>query len=146
MTRRTLAVAAAVLMLLPAAMLHADDAGKGDKDLDGDWEIKSVLTGGQEPPADAPKPEATIAGDSLSLKIGDKTITAKIKVDPTKTPKTMDIIMEEGPHKGEAGKAIYEVKGDELRICHREPGQDRPTEFVSKEAGDTLVVWKRVKK
>ena len=145
MTRRTLAVAA-VLMLLPVTMLHADDAVKGDKALDGEWEIMSVLHGGKEPPADAPKPSATIKGDALTLKIGDKTITGKIKVDPTKTPKAMDITFEEGPHKGEVAKAIYEVKGDELRICHREAGQDRPTEFASKEASETLVVWKRVKK
>jgi uncharacterized protein (TIGR03067 family) len=58
----------------------------------------------------------------------------------------MDITFEEGPHKGEVMKAIYEVKGDELRICHGEAGQDRPRAFTSKAAGETLVVWKRVKK
>jgi uncharacterized protein (TIGR03067 family) len=146
MTRRTLTTAAALLLCLPAAMLHADDAVKGDKDLDGDWEIKSVLHGGKEPPAAAPKPSATINGDAIRLKFGDKTVTAKIKVDPTKTPKAMDITFEEGPHKGDVIKAIYEVKDDELRICHREAGQDRPTEFASNEAGEMLAVWKRTKK
>jgi hypothetical protein len=73
-----------VLLLLPVAILYAADAVKGDKELGGDWEIKSMLHGGKEPPADAPKPEATIKVTALSLKIGDKTITAKIKSRPHK--------------------------------------------------------------
>jgi uncharacterized protein (TIGR03067 family) len=146
MTKRTLAIAAAVLLLLPAAMLHAVDAAKGDKDLDGEWEIKSALRGSKEPPADAPKPSLTIRGDALSLVIGDNTAKANIKADPSKSPKEIDITLEAGPHKGETIKAIYEVKGDEMRVCHGEAGQDRPTEFASKAAGETLAVWKRAKK
>ena len=144
--RRTFPAAAALLLLLPAALLRADDAPKGDKELDGEWEIKSLLRGGKEPPEDAPKPSATIKGDQLILKFGDKEYKTTFQVDPTKTPKTMDVKMEEGPHKGETMKAIYEVKGDELRLCHDEPGKDRPTEFTSKEPGEVLAVWKRVKK
>ncbi len=58
MARRTLAMAVAVLLLLPAAILRAADAVKSDVDkgLDGEWEIKSALRGGKEPPADTSKP------------------------------------------------------------------------------------------
>ncbi len=146
MTRRTLTLSAAVLLMLPAALLRADDASKGDKNLEGEWEIKSALFGGKEPPEDAPKPSATIKGDTLTLKIGDKSFQTKFKADPSKTPKTLDMTMEEGPNKGEVIKAIYELKGDELRICHGATGKDRPTEFASKDEGDVLAVWKRVKK
>ena len=145
MPRSILTASALALLVLPAGLLRADDA-KGDKDLDGQWEIKSMLRGGKEPPEDAPKPELTVKGDVLTVKIGDRTFQATVQADPTKTPKTIDMTLSEGPHKGETVKGIYEVKGDELRVCHGEPGADRPTEFASKGEGEVLGVWKRVKK
>jgi uncharacterized protein (TIGR03067 family) len=146
MTRRTLAMAAVLLMLTPAAFLRGADAPKSDKDLEGDWEIKSAVRGGKEPPADAPKPAMTIQGDVVTIKIADSTIKATFKADPAKKPKAFDMTPDDGPHKGEVIKAIYELKGDELRVCHGEPGQDRPTEFTGKDADKFLIVWKRAKK
>ena len=143
---RTLTMTAVVLMFLPAALLRGADAPKGDKSLDGEWEIKSALRGGKEPPADAPKPMLTIEGDKVTVKIGDMTMKATLKADPDKKPKALDMTPEDGPHKGEVIKAIYEVKGDELRVCHGAPGSDRPTEFASKDPGEILAVWTRLKK
>lgn len=146
MTRRTLTAAAAMFLLLPAALLRADDAPKGDKALDGDWEVKSALRGGKEPPADAPKLSVSIQGEAVTMKIGASTVKATFKAYPDKKPKAYDMTPEDGPHKGETIKGIYEVTGDELRVCHGGPGQDRPTEFSGKDDDKFLVVWKRVKK
>jgi uncharacterized protein (TIGR03067 family) len=146
MMRRTLTAAAALLLLLSAAMLHADNAVKGDKDLDGDWEVKSALKGGKEPPADAPKLSLTIQGDVVTMKIGPSTLKAAFKAYPDKKPKAFDMTPEDGPHKGETIKGIYEVTGDEFRVCHGDPGQERPTEFSGKDDDKFLIVWKRVKK
>jgi uncharacterized protein (TIGR03067 family) len=43
-------------------------------------------------------------------------------------------------------KGIYELEGDTLKLCTRDPGQDRPKEFTAKEgSGNTLTVYKRKK-
>jgi uncharacterized protein (TIGR03067 family) len=145
MTRRTLGLAV-VFLLTSTALLRADDAAKGDKSLDGEWEVKSALRGGQEPPADSPKLSLSIQGDVAVMKIGKSTIKAKFKADPDKKPKAYDLTAEEGPHKGETIKGIYEVNGDELRVCHGKPGDERPAEFSGKEEDRFLITWKRLKK
>ena len=145
--RTTTACALAVLLILPAALIRADDAPKGDKDLDGDWEMVSAVRGGQPlPQPEAGKPVLTIKGDTATLKLGDKMSKATIKVDASKTPKTIDITAVEGDAAGMTMLGIYEVKGDELRMCRDDPGKDRPKELVSKEgSGATLAAFKRVK-
>jgi len=146
MTRRILT--AAVLLLLPAVPLRAADAPAGTKELQGTWEaVASVRDGKDQPPDKGGMIVAMIEGDALTLKIGDQTRTATLKVDATKTPPTMDVLMEDGPQKGKTMKAIYQIKDDELKVCHGEPGADRPTEISSKEgSGLTVVTFKRVKK
>ena len=65
------------------------------------------------------------------------------KIDPTKTPKTLDYSFTKGPVKGMTSLAIYELKDDTFTVSAAEPGKDRPTELSSK--GNTLVVHKRKK-
>ena len=140
---------ASVLLLIPAALLCAADAPKGDKDLDGDWEQMSLIRDGQE--AQAPvdgKTLLTVKGDSADLTEGSRTHSVAIKVDTSKTPRQIDMTPSEGPNKGQTALGIYEVKGDEVHICFTRPGgKDRPTELASKEgSGLTLITLKRVKK
>jgi len=91
----------------------------------------------------------TITGDSLTFRLsdgGDRAGSkATFKVDTTKTPHTIDMFPQDGSEKGKVSLGIYEVKGDELRLCHAGPGLDRPTEFSSGERR-TVMVFKRVKK
>ena len=48
--------------------------------------------------------------------------------------------------KGKTILAIYEFKGDTLRICYDLAGKNRPTEFAAtKENGCFLVVYQRAK-
>ena len=148
MLRRTLtATALALLPFLPAALLRADDAPKGDKDLDGSWELVSTVRDGKEMPPQDKKFVLTIKGESVTVKVGEDSHEATIKADPSKTPKALDLTFGDGPQKGKTAKAIYEVKGDELRVCHGDPDADRPTELASKEgSGLMLATLKRVKK
>ena len=146
MTPPSLTIAGAVLLFTLAILLRAGHAPKGGKELDGEWEMKSVVRGGKEAAADEPKASWTIQGDALTLRVGARSVKVAIKADPSKTPRAIDVTPEEGPHKGEVMKAIYESNGEELRTCHGKPGKDRPTEFASKEEGDVLPVWTPVKK
>ena len=69
------------------------------------------------------------------------------KLDPSKSPKTIDVMMTEGLKKGAVMLGIYEIDGDTLRVCFDEEGKKRPTEFKSPAGSQTFVnVHKRAKK
>ena len=53
-------------------------------------------------------------------------------LDTDKTPKAMDIKGTNGPNKGKTILAIYELKGDTLRVCYDLSGKARPSEFETK--------------
>ncbi len=71
----------------------------------------------------------------------------KLKLDATKTPRTMDAANTEGPSKGIVQKAIYEIKGDTMTAVFAKPGADRPAEFKTKEGSEqSLIRYERTKK
>jgi hypothetical protein len=71
MLRRTLRVSLAIALFMPI-LLRADDAPKGDKDLEGDWELVShVYDGKDSPPAPVKDTVLTFKGDGLTTKTGD---------------------------------------------------------------------------
>jgi uncharacterized protein (TIGR03067 family) len=57
--------------------------------------------------------------------------TRAYTLDSTSKPKGMSITGTEGPNIGKTYPAIYELKGDMLRICYDLSGAKRPTEFKS---------------
>jgi len=87
-----------------------------------------------------------IMGDKLTIKHSGKTKSeVTIKIDPTKTPKTMNLSSLE--LKSQARKtleAIYRLEDDTLTICSRPEGMERPSEFTT---GDSAIIftYKRVK-
>jgi uncharacterized protein (TIGR03067 family) len=87
----------------------------------------------------------------LTLHAKGEVIKGTFKIDPSKTPKEMDLTITESDdpkEKGQAFLAIYAVDGDTLKICTGEPGHKRPAAFLEKEgedSGNTYVVFKRAK-
>ena len=70
----------------------------------------------------------------------------KVKLDPTTSPKLFDITVGDGIQKGAVMEGIYELKGDEFKVCAKVLGNERPTEFASPEgASVVLVIFKREK-
>jgi uncharacterized protein (TIGR03067 family) len=58
------------------------------------------------------------AGDKFTVKKGDKVIQAGTqKLVPSKSPKTLDVMVTEGLKKGAVMLGIYEIDGDTLRVC-----------------------------
>ena len=145
---RMLAAIALAVHLTSAALLYADDPPKGDKDLDGTWEQTAVVHEGEDQPAaGGDKLVVTIMGDSITFTVGKDVETGKLKIDAGKKPKVADLVPGDGPQKGITIPGVYEIKGDELRVCSSDPGKDRPTELSSKKSsGWTLTTLKRVKK
>ncbi len=67
------------------------------------------------------------------------------KIDPSQTPRQLDFTP---PKEQKPILAIYEIKGDELKVCIRHGGSDkgRPTEFASTPGSElVLIVFKKQK-
>jgi len=116
--------------------------------LQGEWTMVSGSADGQPMPDDMLKQMKRVCkGDETTTTMGGQLfIKAKITLDPSKTPKTIDYVMLDGFTKGKTQLGIYEVDGDTFKSCLAAPGAERPTDFTSK-PGDrrTLSVWKRQK-
>jgi uncharacterized protein (TIGR03067 family) len=109
------------------------DLEKEVKKFQGAWTIESSITGGKEiHPAELKRFIVIFEGDKHTLKMGDEVYQVGTqKLDPTKSPKTIDVTMTEGPNKGMVMLGIYEFDGDTLKACFDPQGKKRPTEFKS---------------
>jgi uncharacterized protein (TIGR03067 family) len=135
-----------------AAAVFADDAAdKKDKEkLQGSWAAVSGEKEGKEDP-EAKEHTLVFQGDKFSIKRGDKVfVQGTFKIDASKSPKTMDIEISEGPDnvKNKKAQAIYSLDGDDLTWCVAEPGSgERPEKLATKEGvTHMLVKLKREKK
>lgn len=124
------------------------DVEKELKKFQGTWTFESVVAGGKKVPADAFKGVTiTFEGDKYTVQKGDEVIQAATqKLDPSKSPKALDVTVAEGPNKGTVILGIYEISGDTLKVCFDPEGKQRPTQFKSASGSQTLVVHKRAKK
>ncbi|GAC1316114.1 MAG: hypothetical protein NVSMB14_15590 [Isosphaeraceae bacterium] len=75
------------------------------------------------------------------------TLEGQIAVDAKKSPKEIDWIKFTGPDGNDIpdNKGIYEINGDEWKVCNGGPGNDRPKEFKEEGEQQQVVVFTRVK-
>lgn len=80
-----------------------------------------------------------------TVKLGGEVIWRGVsRIDPSKSPKTIDFRPTEGADVGETFFGIYEISGDIRRLCYAEAGKERPAEFSAKKgSGYLLVTFKR---
>jgi uncharacterized protein (TIGR03067 family) len=142
---------ALMIALAAISSVWADENEAIKKDLallQGEWSMVSGSADGQPMPEEMRKQMKRVCkGDETTTTMaGRPFIKAKISIDPSKKPKTIDYDMSDGVTKGKKQLGIYEVDGDTFKSCFAKPGAERPTDFTSK-AGDghTLSVWKREK-
>jgi uncharacterized protein (TIGR03067 family) len=130
----------------------ADDKAKLEKEareFQGTWTFESSVTGGEALPADHLKMFIVIfEGNKHTVKKGDEVIQVGTqKLDPSKSPNTIDVTMLVGPYKGTVMLGIYEIDANTLKVCFDPEGKKRPTEFKSAPGSKNFVnVHKRVKK
>jgi uncharacterized protein (TIGR03067 family) len=146
--RTTLLIALAVTAI---SIVWAEDNEATKKDiaqLQGEWlMVSGTADGFPIPPDMIPNSKRVCKGDELTAIVGGQLVMkAKITIDPSKKPKTIDYDVIDGPTKGKKHLGIYELDGDTLKSCFGAPGAERPTDFTSK-PGDkcTSTVWKRAK-
>ena len=130
----------------------ADDKADLEKEVrkfQGAWKFESSETGGKELPAsELAGLILTFEGDKHTVKKGNEMVQVGTqKLDPSKSPKAIDVTLTEGVNKGAVMLGIYEINGDTLKVCFDAAGKKRPTEFKSAPGSETFVnVHKRVKK
>jgi uncharacterized protein (TIGR03067 family) len=138
----------ALAILIAGLSIAADnlkETAEELKKLEGTWVVESIVRDPREKHADQGKGiRCIIKGENVMVKVPGEEKPAgglRIKIDPTKMPKAMDV-QPEGEK--DAIAAIYEVKGDTVRVCGAPHGKARPTAFASEPgSGHTLFVLKR---
>jgi len=146
--RRVILIGLAAVTAAPVWAAENEAVKKDLSQLQGEWSMVSGSADGQPVPDVMVKQMKRVCkGDeTTTTRAGQLFFKAKITIDPSKKPKTIDYQMTDGFTKGQKQLGIYEVEGDTFRSCFGKPGAERPTDFTSKPGdGRTLSVWKRNK-
>jgi uncharacterized protein (TIGR03067 family) len=128
--------------------LHGTRRELPDNDeLQGVWVATAMEINGKPAPAkDVERTRFTFKGDRLlvrGFKDDMREVECSYKNRPTRTPRQIDIVVS-----GKTLAGIYQVEGDQLRICYENGGtaRNRPTKFAtSKEQELVLIAFKREK-
>lgn len=126
------------LVLSFNAGLSQEDAIQAElKKLDGTWNVTALESAGIKLPDNYLKQENmafVFKSDKMTVKKGTQTVTdSTVKIDPAKSPKTLDATATDGMGKGKTILIIYELTGDSLKIARYLPGTTgRPSGFDDK--------------
>jgi len=138
----------AIALLIAADLPKDDTAGKELKDFQGTWVLVSADRDGKKVP-EGKGVKLRIEGNRYSLTQESSAVIGhrgSFVLDPAKKPKATDVSVAEGPDKGKTFLGIYELSGDDYKVCFAPAGKDRPKDFSSKAgSGYILQVWKREK-
>jgi uncharacterized protein (TIGR03067 family) len=137
----------AVFVLATTGIALADDkAPAGDlAKLQGKW--KGTIGQGELEVTVEIK-DTTVTASYVSGQGENVSLKGKLKVDDKAQPKTVDWVEFKRDNGDEMpdNLAIYELSGDEWKICNGGPGNPRPTEFKNGDDGQpSLITLKRVK-
>ena len=141
----------ASLLLIGLGAVQAGDAAKDKEKLKGSWDGVEQTRDGQFRVLKEGAWTITFAGDKVTLgggSVGGKK-EFRVKLDPAKKPKAIDLTALDGPFKDKVVLAIYQLEGDTLKLCFTENAKEgvskeRPKEFASKvDSGVNLFILKR---
>jgi len=137
-------------LLLAGANYVATVEGKDKAPTD-----KKKLQGAWSMTKDNETMRMTIEGDNFKLEFKGKSASGTFKIDPAKTPRTMDLMITKGSdeetkkYEGKTAKAIYEFDGAKFKWLANEPGSDeRPAAFPKEgeRAKGLYIIFEREKK
>jgi uncharacterized protein (TIGR03067 family) len=141
------------LMFASALMMVAaddpKDAVKKEYDkFEGTWKMESFTVDGKPTPIETfAQFRMTLTGENFTTVTADGKTNGTYKVDPSKSPKTIDITFTGGQLDGLTMLGVYELDGDTYKVClPAGGGKERAKELASKPgSGLVLEVLKRVK-
>jgi uncharacterized protein (TIGR03067 family) len=128
--------------------LSKDDAIAQDfKRYEGTWRAVSLVINGEAArPEDARNITVVNQADGTWIvrHLDQEISRGSHVIDPTKSPKTIDITANEGEGVGATYLGIYELGANTRRLCLAEPGRERPLEFSSTVGNqNTLIEFER---
>jgi uncharacterized protein (TIGR03067 family) len=132
-----------------ALVLAATAVGEEKKDwerIEGTWTCVSRVFIGRKTPAEELKGSKVVfKGSTLTVSKGKERERFTYKLDPSARPRAIDLVSR--ARGKEKTLAIYELKGDTLKICWSEKVPEaRPTRFAcDADSGQTMIVLKRKK-
>lgn len=86
---------------------------------------------------------ATYEGDRLTLRSkGAHHRSGIVTIDPGRRPKAMNTWDLDGPNEDVTIPGIYEIDGDEMKVCFARAGEKRPKTFGD---GHVYYIYKRAK-
>ena len=115
--------------------------------LQGTWTVVSMEMDGKFMSAEArQKIKLTLDGENYVFKNGDGGNAGLYKIDPSRDPKELNIVIGGGEEKGKVYLAIYKIDGDTMTQCMELSNKNRPHEFTGKAgSGCALEIWQRQK-
>ena len=125
------------------------DAAKKEYDkFEGTWKMESFTVDGKPTPIENfAEFRMTLKGESFTTVSAEGKTNGTYKVDPSKSPKTIDITFTGGPLDGVTMLGVYKLEGDTYTVCLPAGGsKERAKELDSKPgSGRVLEVLTRVK-
>src|SRR5262249_24592204 len=123
------------------------EARKDLLELQGTWKLESISDGKKER-LDLKKRTMFVGADVMLVRDGDKIVQGgQLRLNPTKSPRCIDVVVKRGEQEDNTMLGIYELKGDTLKVCFDPEGESRPKAFATKKETSVFVAtYKRVKR
>jgi uncharacterized protein (TIGR03067 family) len=124
----------------------ADDAAKKDLErFQGSWRAVAVqnFDGQPAPDEDVKHTRLQVEGNRFTLTGKNFKVSGTFTIDSTKTPKTIDVLLEGAATKEERFLGIYQIEGDDRKSCFALQGKERPSDFRTGVKGILRLEWKR---
>jgi uncharacterized protein (TIGR03067 family) len=145
-------IAAAALGAVPPAAAPEGAAKKDLAGLQGTWTTTALTYNGKDFLAGGKGTFQFVIKGDLAIVQGNDAVKKeyariRLNLDAGATPRLVDITVADGVQKGAVLEGIYQLKGDEFRLCVRVFGKERPTAFASPPGSSVaLLVMKRQKR
>lgn len=109
----------------------------------GSWQAVSVINLDGKPASadEVLHTRLVVKGNTFTLIDKTNTIRGTFSIDPTRVPKTIDVMLE-GAKPEDKILGIYRLEGELRRSCFVLPGKDRPKDLPSEGKGYLQFVWK----
>ena len=137
-----------LLIVFALAQPAAEEQAKKDLErMQGTWIIQALEINGKNVAINQLEGTVlTVKGDEYRTKIKDKELFGfRLKLDPSKTPKALDMIQKGPDGADKVIKGIYTFENDTFKMCRGiAPEQDRPNQFATwPDTNYFVVTWKK---
>lgn len=110
----------------PARQAHDETEKRELEKLSGVW-----MQAGDNVPPENLTATLNYKGREFEGKLGDKVLfTGEVKLDPTQSPKQLDLTLDTGPNQGKTFLGVYELDAENYRGCLALPGKPRPKSLI----------------